>query len=277
MVKSTTILTVCITLFISLILPIIIYIVYGIKNKGKGVWTAWLLGASGFFIFQIIIRLPILSLLSMTEWFPSFATKHYIPYCLILAFTAGLFEVAGRYAAAKLMQKNLTYERGIAAGLGHGGIEAILLIGVTYLNNLIYIIMINTGTFDSIIKQTADMGADTTALLTIQDTLVQSGSTIYLLAGYERILTMIFHTALSLLVCYFVSQKKDAVGIISCLICHTIIDFVSPIISGMSNGYLGNGLSTTTSYIIIYVFLTIVAIGSIFGIIKLKHLMKKDA
>lgn len=275
MVKSTTILTVCVTLFITLILPIIVYVVYGVRNKGKGVWTAWLLGASGFFVFQVIIRLPILSLLSMTKWFPDFARNHYVPYCLILAFTAGLFEVAGRYAAAKLMQKNLTYERGLAAGLGHGGIESILLIGVTYLNNLIYIIMINVGAFDDIIKQTADMGADTSALVTIQDTLLQSGSGIYLLAGYERILSMIFHTALSLLVCYFVSQKKDLTGIIICLICHTIIDFVNPIISGMSNGYLGNGLSVTISYVIIYGFLSAVAIASILGIIRLKRLMSK--
>ena len=46
MVSTTTILAVLVTLFISLILPVISYIVYGAKNKGKGVWSGWLLGAA---------------------------------------------------------------------------------------------------------------------------------------------------------------------------------------------------------------------------------------
>ena len=61
MVPSATIITVSITLFICLALPVIVYLVYGVKNKGKGVWTAWLLGAAGFFVFQILLRSPILS------------------------------------------------------------------------------------------------------------------------------------------------------------------------------------------------------------------------
>lgn len=270
MVGVSTILAVCVTFLISMVLPIVVYIIYGVKNKGKGVWTAWLLGAAGFVVFQVIIRIPILNGLAGLEGFQTFATQNYALYCLILAFTAGLFEVAGRYIVAKIMQKNLTFERGFAAGLGHGGIESIVLIGTMYLNNLIYILMINTGSFDMVIQQTAAAGVDTAALVSVQDALVNSGCGVYLLAGYERILTMISHTALSLMVCYFVTRKKDALGIILCLIFHTIIDFVSPLINGMANGYLGNGLSTTTAYIIIYSFLTVVAVAAVIGIVVLK-------
>ena len=63
MVSTATIVTISITLFICLILPIIVYIAYGVKSKGKGVWTAWLLGAAGFFVFQTVIRMPVLSIL----------------------------------------------------------------------------------------------------------------------------------------------------------------------------------------------------------------------
>ena len=68
----------------------------------------------------------------------------------------------------------------------------------------------------------------------------------------------------------FCDTKKDVLGIILCLICHTIIDFVSPLINGMANGYLGNGLSTMTAYIIIYSFLTAVAVAAVIGIVVLK-------
>mgnify|MGYP001052673490 FL=1 len=91
MVSASVITAVCVTLFLTLFLPLILYVVYGARNKGKGVWTAWLLGAAGFFVFQVVIRLPLLSLLSLNQGFQAFAAKHYVLYCLALAFTAGLF------------------------------------------------------------------------------------------------------------------------------------------------------------------------------------------
>ena len=266
MVSTATIFAVCVTLFVSLVLPVIVYIVYGVTHKGKGVWTAWLLGAAGFFVMQVIIRLPILSILSMLSGFQTFVQEHYVLYCLILALTAGLFEVAGRYAVAKIMSKKLNFYRGVAAGLGHGGIEAMVIVGLTYINNLVYILMINAGSFDTMIEQTAALGVDTSSLVAVRESLIGTSAAMFYLAGYERILTMIFHTALSLLVCYFVWKKKDVLGIVICLVLHGAVDFVTAILSGLSAEYLGSVVSLNISYVIIYVFLTIVAVLSILGI-----------
>ena len=270
-VGAGTIAAVGVTLCICLILPIIIYITYGVKNKGKGVWTAWLLGAAGFFVMQIIIRTPILNILSLSEGFMSFSQNHYVCYCFVLALTAALFELVGRYAVAKIMSKNLTFERGIAAGLGHGGIEAMFLIGMAYISNLLYIVMINAGTFDTMVEQTAALGVDTSSLIAVKDGLLATSPMMFLLAGYERILTMIFHLAMSLLVCHFVRRKKDLLGLGICLVFHFLIDFTAPLINGMSTEYLGNVISTSTAYVIIYIFLTVVAIASVFGIKKIKN------
>lgn len=270
MVGVSTIITICITLCICLIVPLAVYIIYGVKNKGKGVWTAWLLGAAGFAVPQLFIRVPILNVLALSEGFQKFAEKQYVSYCLILAFTAGLFEVAGRFAVAKILSKKMNYERAIAAGLGHGGIEAMFLVGMTYINNLIYSILINTGTFITVIEQTEASGVDVSQLVAVQEALINTNSVTFLLAGYERILTMIFHLAMSLLVCYFVSQKQACKGVFICLLSHTTVDFVSPLISGLATDYLGNVISTNTSYIIIYAFLTAIAVASIVVIMKLK-------
>lgn len=263
MVSTSAIIAVCVTLFLTLILPILVYIAYGMRNKGKGVWTAWLLGAAGFFVMQVIIRLPIVSVLSMIPGFTLFTQRHYVLYCFILAFTAGLFEVIGRYAVAKILAKNISFTKGVAAGLGHGGIEAMVLIGMTYINNLLYIIMINSGSYDAIIEQTAALGVDTSQLIMIREALLTTSAGMFYLAGYERVLTMIFHTALSLLVCYFVWKKKDIQGIIICLVIHTLVDFVSPILSGLSTDYLGSVVSQNIAYVLIYTFLTIVAVFSV--------------
>lgn len=263
MVGNLTIITVCVTLCISLLLPVAVLIVYGVKNKGRGVWSAWLLGAAGFAVMQVVIRLPILSVLSLIPAFVEFSVRHYVLYCFILALTAGLFEVVGRYVVAKLMSKKLTCIRGIAAGMGHGGIEAMLIVGMTYVNNLIYIVMINSGQFDTIVQQTAAMGVDTASLVALKEALVGTNAAVFLLAGYERILTMAFHVALSLLVCYFVSRKKDILGILICLVCHCAADFVTPLVNGLATPYMGNRISTTTAYVIVYIFLTVVAVLSV--------------
>ena len=272
MIPITNILSVCITLFITLILPVVVYVIYGLKNKGKGVWIAWLLGAAGFFVFQIIIRTPILSMLSLLPGFVEFELEHYILYCFILAFSAGLFEAAGRYAVAKILSKKLDYTQSFAAGLGHGSIESIFVVGLTYVSNIIYIIMINSGSFDIFVEQTAAVGADTTMLIGLKDSLINTNFIMFLLAAYERILVVILHIALSMLVCYFVSQKKDFVGIFICILCHCTVDFIVPIVNGMATVYLGNIISLSTAYVIIYVFLTLVTVASI---ITIRQIRKK--
>ena len=259
MVSGTSIFFMVLTLVISLILPIVLFIAYAVANKGKGIVSAWFLGAAGFFVLQVLIRLPILSVLGILPGFQSFVAEHYVMYVLILGFTAGLFEVVGRFAVAKIMSKNLTYKRGIAAGLGHGGIEAMVLIGMTYINNLLYTAMINSGSFDMMIEQTAAMGVDVSSLYTVKASLIDTPAYLFGLAGYERVLTMICHTAMSLLVCYFVAKKQTLKGVLISLVLHTILDTASGLISGMATPYMGQVISQSTSYVIIYVFLTLMA------------------
>ena len=107
MVSTATIICICITLAVSLLVPVVGLIVYAVMNKKQGVVSAWFLGAAGFFVTQMIVRTTILSLLSTQEWYVAFVENYYIVYVLILAFTAGLFEFAGRFAVAKMMEKKL--------------------------------------------------------------------------------------------------------------------------------------------------------------------------
>ena len=277
MVSKTSIFFMCITLFISLILPVILLIVYAVKNKGKKIVSAWFLGAAGFFILQVLIRLPILSILGMLPAFMTFATENYAVYVLLLGFTAGLFEVVGRFGVAKIMSKNLTYERSIAAGLGHGGIEAMVIIGMTYINNLLYTMMINSGSYDMVIEQTAAMGVDVSSLYAAKEALITTPAFLFGLAGYERLLTIICHVAMSLLVCYFVYKKQAVKGVLISLVLHTILDSVSGIISGLTTPYMGEVISENVGYVLIYGFLTFMTVVSVVIVVKVKKEFRKEA
>ncbi len=265
MVSTSALIAMTLTLFITLFGPIVILLYYGIRHRKQGVWSAWALGALGFFVTQVVIRLPILQALSLSEGFVSFANNHYVLYVLILAFTAALFELVGRYVVAKLMSKQLTYRRSVAAGLGHGGIEAMVLIGMTYVNNIIYSLMINTGAFDAFIDQIA-MSMDIYPYISIKQTLIETPSYLYLLGGYERILTMICHLAMTLVVCYFVAKKQDLKGLLICLGIHTLLDSSTLILYffPVAQGSFGFG------YVLTYAFLTVMAVVSIFVIRQLK-------
>ena len=57
MIGFSTILSVCVTLIITLFLPIIFIIMYAHKNKGNCLWSAWGLGATGFVLFYTSIKI----------------------------------------------------------------------------------------------------------------------------------------------------------------------------------------------------------------------------
>jgi uncharacterized membrane protein YhfC len=158
--------------------------------------------------------------------------------------------------------------------MGHGGIECVSLVGMTYVSNLIIAVMINTGNFDVLVEQTAAAGTDTSALLAVKEALCDTNAGIFLLAALERILTMLLHTALSLWMCRAISQNKAFFGFLSCFILHAIVDFVSAIISGLATEYLGNTISQSMSYVLIYTFLTVVAVLSLAFCLRCKKAWK---
>lgn len=271
MVPVFTIIACIVTLFISLILPIIALIVLAAKNRKQGILSAWLLGAAGFFVTQLLIRLPVLTFLQNQSWFTDFAQNHLFLYAFSLAFTAGLFELAGRFAVAKLLCKKLTYQRALAAGLGHGGIEAMLLIGMTYVNNLIYIFMINSGTFDAVIAQTAALGVDVTQLELIRTQFLTTSPVLFTLAGFERILAMTGHAAMSMVVCWGVHSGKPLTCALVCLGIHTLMDLTAGI-SLLS----GTVLSQATAYVIIYAILVAMAALSLWILKDLQRRWQKE-
>lgn len=254
MVSTSTIICIIISMLVSLVLPVVLLILFAVKYRKQGIVSAWLLGAAGFFVTQILIRIPILTALQGQSWFLTFSQEHMVLYVFSLAFTAGLFELAGRFAVAKLLRKNLTFRRALSAGLGHGGIEAMVIAGIAMVNNLAYAAMINTGSFDAVLAQAAATGIDVSQLELIRTQLITTAPAMFLLSGFERILTIILHTAMSMLVCYGIAHKKTLPCTFVCLLIHTCIDFTT---------VLTLVLPQTTAFCIIYPILTAIAAASL--------------
>lgn len=272
MVSNLTLISCIISLFITLLLPVIALSVLSFKNKGGKVVSAWALGAAGFFVTQILIRVPILSALQEMPWFTHFSENYGFLFAFILAFTAGLFELAGRFVVAKMLSsKNLNYKRSLAAGMGHGGIEAMILVGITYLSNILYIFMINGGTFDTVVNDAIQSGVDVSAILQVKDTLINTSPALFLLAGFERILAMTGHVAMSMLVCYGIHIGKPLKCALICLGIHTLMDLTVGI-----NMLAGKAISQTTAYVIIYAILMVMTAVSLLIIRDIRHRWKES-
>ncbi len=214
MVKGLSIFFMVISLILSVGFPVALTI-YMYKKYRISI-KAVLIGALMFFIFQGVIRLPILSAIQLTTWYRGFALLNPIVLMFIMALTAALFETAGRYIGMKFILKDvLEWKNGIAYGIGHGGIEAILLVGISSIANIIYSAAINMGS----VKPEGSLSA----LLTLSPDM-------FLASGVERFFVIIFHIALSLILLYGIMYNKK-LYILYCIGLHTLADFMIPLIS----------------------------------------------
>lgn len=174
-------------------------------KKEKISLKAILIGAAVFIFFQLLTRIPLLNVLGTQPWFQNLWGNILFNAVVIGGLTAGLFEEIGRYLGYRFfLTKELLWKNGIAYGIGHGGIEAILLVGLNYINNIVTSIMINNGAFDRVIAPQLD--AETAAFIKAQ--LVEASSFLFLAGGLERFFSMIVQIAFSLVVLYAVLKKK---------------------------------------------------------------------
>lgn len=149
-----------------------------------------LAGVLGFFISQIIFRLPIVqAVLPLFGWYQELKEMKWL-YIVFMCFTAGLVEEPARFIAFSMMKKRRGFTDGLSYGIGHGGIEAILLVGISYIGNAVISLMLNSNT--------SSLGALLPAAAITE--LAGTAPYRFLLAGAERIFAMLLHIALSLVV-----------------------------------------------------------------------------
>jgi len=187
-----------------------------------------LVGAAVFVVFQLIIRIPLLQyVLPSMPWYADMLHRPWL-IGIFLGLTAGLFEEGGRYLGYRTLLKNRSrWIDGFAFGVGHGGIEAITLVGLTNISNLALALSINSGQFDQLAAQ---LPADVANQIVSQLTALQPLDAY--LAGIERIFAFIIQIALSLLVLISVRERKLWIAGLAVL-AHTLVDAPVVILPGV--------------------------------------------
>lgn len=206
-----------VNIIISIGLPIGV-LIYFLIRKRRCV-KAYFIGMLVFVVSQIFLRIPLIQVvLPKMDWYLNMQITYPILLFAFLGITAGIFEEVGRFIGFKAgLKTNRTWLDGIAFGLGHGGIEAILLVAVSNIKSMIIVNAINNGTFEA-----AKFGISEETAMKLFGNL---NNVDVLCGGVERISTIILHVFLTLVVLYGIRKgKKIYLGL--AIILHGIVDFL---------------------------------------------------
>ena len=216
---------------LSVIITLAIVLVWKIKKKEP--FTTILVGAATFVLFALILEKTIQNALVFptTMGLPDHAASQFINarpvlWALVLGLFPGVFEETGRFIAFKTVLKNRrNRETSISYGIGHGGIEVILTLSVTYIIYIAYGMMINSGSFQTIIDQAASQAPDQAgAMQALADQLAAISFADIGTSLFERVFAFLFHVGASILVFYAARDKGRLWLYPLAILLHTALD-----------------------------------------------------
>lgn len=202
MVSSVSVAFMYVSVFLAVALPLILMIYFWVKTRYDLIAVAF--GGLAYYFSQVIIKMGILSSIARSDWFMAM-TKYPVLIGIFLAILAGILAEFIRILIFIFLIKKeeRNWKNGLALGLGFGGTESIMVVGMAFISFIGYSIAINSGFFDT------QIGIRFTAeeALGIKADLLKP-SYIYLLAGLERAAYLVIQMALSILIVAGVAEGK---------------------------------------------------------------------
>ena len=190
--------------------PLLVAFWWGKKSEAK--IYPFIVGAICFFVFAMMLEQILHSIvLIMDNPISRFMNDHTVAMIIYGALAAGIFEETGRLFGFKVLLKKYNEKStAVAYGIGHGGMEVVLILGVTY---LVYLLVM--------------MGlplVPTEQAQTIRDMAGSISVSTMCFAMLERVFTMIVHVALSMLVFVAVKDQKKFWLYPLAILLHALLD-----------------------------------------------------
>ena len=154
-------------------------------------------------------------------------------YAIYGGFMAGLFEETGRYLAFSFALKKYRAKNvnALMYGAGHGGFEAMVIVGLTMINNIVWSFMINSGRIAELTGSlTGDQLAQAQQSIGL---LISTPSYQFLLGGVERLFAILLHISLSVLVWFAVKWEGKLYLYPMAILLHFAVDAAAALLSGL--------------------------------------------
>ena len=218
-------------------------------RKKKASFFSFATGLLVFLVFALFLESMVHSIVFNATG--NLITGNVFLYALYGGLMAALFEETGRFLGIKYIMRNqLTKENAFMYGVGHGGIEAMFLLGITSINNLANAMMINDGSMTSVLEG-LDQTARETAVQGLS-VLWETPASLFFAAGFERIVAICLQISLSILIYQAVKEKSGrwywaAFGV------HFVVDFAAVLLSSFSIAAAEVVMAVMTAAVVWYV------------------------
>jgi uncharacterized membrane protein YhfC len=226
-------------------------------------WRYFGYGALIFVLFQLISRVPItLALQSLIAPQLQASRAALLAWIVTLSLTAGLFEELGRYVGYRWLMKGeqKTWAKGVMYGIGHGGIESMLLIAGLVALTLIQVLALSrTG------LSTLPISAEQRALAERQlAAIAAQPAWVPLLGAWERLWTIPLHVALSVVVLQ-IFRRGSLRWLWLAIVAHTLANLLGAGITPIL------GLAGTTALLLPEAIVTMIGLLSLWVIWALRE------
>ncbi len=187
-------------------------------------WRYFWYGALIFLLFQLVTRVPIVTVLGivLAPALRASAVERWA-WLVALALTAGLAEEVGRYVGYRWLmgREEKTWSKAVMYGVGHGGLESIVLVGGSALLSLV-----NVAVALAVINPATLPAGQRHTVVTQFAALAAQPGWEPLLGAWERLWTLPVHIALSVVVLQ-VFRRRQWRWLWSAVAAHAAFDFIS--------------------------------------------------
>lgn len=167
-----------------------------VRRRVGGRWSTLGWGGLAFAGAQVV-RLPVLALAPTFVPFPE-------AVIVLAVVTSGLAEEPARWLVLRfLARRDRAWRDGVLFGVGHGGIEALLVVGVSFVGTLVLLVA-----SDAILAEVEPDLAGAATAIRAQLDAARAAPFTPLLGLWERALAITFHIAASLLVLRSVRDRR---------------------------------------------------------------------
>lgn len=221
-ISNSVFIILSVELLFSLALPIAAIIIW--KKKTDASLSPLLMGAAAFFVFAMVLEQIIHFLvLGLNSAVSDFILSRPWLYAVYGGLMAGLIEETARFLVFKtMMRKNIGRENAVTYGLGHGGIECFVILGMSMVSNLLLAVMFNSMGAEAFIAQYSPGQTEAVAAAIAGINAINPGAAA--LACFERACSLALQVELSVLVFAAVRLNQFWLYPVSVLL-HMGIDF----------------------------------------------------
>ncbi len=199
-----------VTVILMIAIPVTFFVCWRVKHKTRTNIGYLIAGAVGFIVSARMLELGVHYVCILADnpvsRFINGNTAVYVLYGIVMA---GVFEECGRYVVLKhILKKNRTRENAVLYGIGHGGIEVLVVLLPAMVSYLVIAILFSGGNTEEALNALKITEETAAAALPSVQAAAAFDSAVAVMNVTERLFAMLIHIGLTVIVYYGVQSAR---------------------------------------------------------------------